>query len=341
MNRDNMNIDWANLPFGYFKTDCNIRFYHRDGKWSAGELVTDETITMHMAAPCLHYGQEAFEGMKAFQTRDGRIVIFRPSENWKRLQKTSERIFLPPMPEEMFVEAVKKVVAANIKYVPPYGTGASLYIRPFLIGVGAKVGLGPAPEYIFAIFVTPVGPYYKGGLTPVKAMVITEFDRAAPDGVGDCKVGGNYAAGLPGADHAKQHGYPVPLFLDPKEKKYVDEFGTSNFIAIKGDTYYTPSSKSILPSITNDSLRIIAADLGMKIERRPISIDEVSSFDEVGAVGTAAVITPICGINYQGKEMLFGSEEKAGPVITKLYQNLTGIQYGELEDKFNWLVEVR
>jgi len=245
------------------------------------------------------------------------------------------------MSEDMFVDAVSKVVAANRKFVPPYGTGASLYIRPFLIGTGAKVGLGPASEYIFCIFVTPVGPYYKGGLTPVKAMVITEYDRAAPDGVGDCKVGGNYAAGLPGADQAKHGGYPVPLFLDPKEKKYVDEFGTSNFIGIKGNSYITPASKSILPSITNDSLSIIAADMGMKVERRPVDIAEITSFDEIGAVGTAAVITPISAINYRGKEMKFGSEEKAGPVITKLYQNLTGIQYGDIKDKFNWLVEVK
>ena len=340
MKRQNLNLDWASLPFGFIKTDFNIRFYHRDGKWSGGELVSDETITMHMAAPCLHYGQEAFEGMKAFETKDGKIVIFRPSANWKRLQRTSERIFLPPMTEEMFVEATKKVVDANRHFVPPYGTGASLYIRPFLIGVGAKVGLGPADEYIFTIFVTPVGPYYKGGVTPVRAMVITEFDRAAPDGVGDCKVGGNYAAGLPGADFAKQQGYPVPLYLDPKEKKYIDEFGTSNFIGIKGNTYLTPQSKSILPSITNDSLSIIAADMGMEIEKRPIDIAEIPSFDEIGAVGTAAVVTPICGINYNGKEMKFGSEDKAGPVITKLYQNLTGIQYGDVEDKFDWLVEV-
>ncbi|HOK02019.1 MAG TPA: branched-chain amino acid aminotransferase [Spirochaetota bacterium] len=341
MNRETVDIDWSNLPFAYVKTDYNIRFYYKDGKWSDGELVSDEYITMHMAAPCLHYGQEAFEGLKAFETKDGRVVVFRPSENWKRLQKTSERIFLPAMPEEMFLEAIRKVVSANRRFVPPYGTGASLYIRPFLIGVGAKVGLGPASEYIFVIFVTPVGPYYKGGLTPVKAMVITGFDRAAPDGVGDCKVGGNYAAGLPGADYAKHHGYPVPLYLDPKEKRYVDEFGTSNFIGIKGKSYITPSSKSILPSITNMSLAQIAEDMGYKVERRPVDIEEVPSFDEIGAVGTAAVVTPICEINYNGKIMKFGKEDSAGPVISELYKRLTGIQYGEIEDKYNWLFEVK
>jgi len=294
-----------------------------------------------MAAPCLHYGQEAFEGIKAFETKDGRIVVFRPEENWKRLQRSSERISIPPMTEKMFLDAIAKVVAANKKFVPPYGTGASLYLRPFIIGTGAKVGLGAAAEYIFTIFVTPVGPYYKGGLTPVKALIVTEYDRAAPDGVGDCKVGGNYAAGLAGADYAYKKGYPVALYLDPKEKKYIDEFSTSNFIAIKGNTYITPKSKSILQSVTNDSLLKIAENLGMIIERRPIDIKEIEEFDEIGACGTAAVVTPVTLIHYDGKDYRFGSDETAGPVITKLYKNLTGIQYGEIEDKFNWLMEVK
>jgi branched-chain amino acid aminotransferase len=341
MSRETANLNWSDLPFGYVKTDFNIRYYFKDGKWSGGELVSDEFVTMHMAAPCLHYGQEAFEGMKAFETKDGRIVVFRPEENWKRLQKSSDRISLPPMTEQMFIDAVKKVVSANKKFVPPYGSGASLYLRPLIIGTGAQVGLGPASEYIFIIFVTPVGPYYKGGLTPVKALVVTDYDRAAPDGVGDCKVGGNYAAGLAGGLYGKHKGYPVVLYLDPKEKKYVDEFSTSNFLAIKGNTYITPKSKSILQSITNDSLLKIAESLGMKVERRPVVIDEVAGFDEIGACGTAAVVTPVSVIHYKGKDYRFGDENTAGPVITKLYKNLTGIQYGEIEDKFNWLLEVK
>lgn len=341
MNRETVNLNWSDLPFGYVKTDFNIRYYFKDGKWSDGELVKDEYLSLHMAAPCLHYGQEAFEGMKAFETKDGRIVIFRPEANWKRLQKTSEKISLPPMSEKTFIEAVKKVVAANKKYVPPYGTGASLYIRPLIIGIGAQVGLGPASEYIFLIFVTPVGPYYKGGLTPVKALVAAEYDRAAPDGVGDCKVGGNYAAGLSASLHGKHQGYPVVLHLDPKEKKYIDEFTTSNFLAIKGNTYITPKSKSILQSVTNDSLIKIAENLGMTVERRPVEINEISGFDEIGACGTAAVVTPVSLIHYNGKDYRFGDENSAGPVITKLYRNLTGIQYGEIEDKFNWLVEIK
>jgi branched-chain amino acid aminotransferase len=341
MSSEKTNLDWSNLPFGYIKTDYNIRYYFKDGKWSTGELVEDDNITIHIASPSLHYGQEAFEGMKAFETKDGRIVVFRPEENWKRLQKTSERILLPPMSKEMFIEAVEKVVSANKKYVPPYGTGASLYIRPLVIGTGAKIGLGAAEEYIFLVLVTPVGPYYKGGLTPVKALVVTDYDRAAPDGVGDCKVGGNYAAGLPGSEYGKKQGYPVVLFLDPKEKKYINEFTTSNFIAIKGNTYITPKSKSILESITNDSLLKIAEDIGMSVERREVNISEISGFNEIGACGTAAVVTPISTIHHNGKEYRFSSDENAGPIISKLYQHLTGIQYGDIEDKFNWLLPIK
>lgn len=341
MSSEKAKLDWSNLTFSYVKTDYNIRYYYKKGKWSKGELTQDENLNLHMAAPCLHYGQECFEGMKAFETKSGKIVVFRPEENWKRLQKTSERISIPPMPKKLFVDAVKKVIAANKKFVPPYGTGASLYLRPLVIGTGARVGLGPADEYIFLIFVTPVGPYYKGGIHPVKALIATEFDRAAPDGVGDCKVGGNYAAGLAAAKYGYEKGYPVVLHLDPKEKRFIDEFSTSNFIGIKGNTYVTPKSKSILPSITNDSLSIIAKDLGMKFERRPIDVAELPEFSEIGAVGTAAVVTPVTTVHYKGKNLRFGSEKEAGPVITKLYNTLTGIQYGDIKDKHKWLVEVK
>ncbi len=333
-------IDWGNLPFGYVKTDYNIRYYYKNGKWSEGEITSDENITLHMAAPSLHYGQEAFEGLKAFETADGRIVAFRPDENAKRLQRSCERIYIPKIPVELFVDAVKKVVAANARFVPPYGTGASLYIRPLVIGMGARVGLGPADEYLFIMFATPVGPYYKGGFKPVRALVVEEFDRAAPLGVGDCKVGGNYAAGLRGSEFGHEKNYPIVLYLDPKEKRYIDEFSTSNFIGIKGNAYISPDSTSILPSITNKSLGVIAEDLGMNVERRQVDIAEVESFDEVGAVGTAAVITPVCSITYREKEFTFGSPDKAGPVITKLYDRLTKIQTGEFEDRHGWLFEV-
>jgi len=338
--RAKSNLDWQNLPFGYIKTDYNIRYFYKDGKWSAGELSTEETIPIHIAAPGLHYGQQSFEGLKVFETVNGRIVAFRPDENAKRMQRSCERIFIPKVPVEMFIEAVNKVVAANAKYVPPFGTGASLYVRPVIFGAGARVGLGPADEYVFIVFVTPVGPYYKGGFKPVKALVVEQYDRAAPNGVGDCKVGGNYAAGLRGGEYAKKKGFPIPLYLDPKEKKYIDEFGTSNFIAIKGNTYLTPESNSILPSITNKSLMDIATLLGMNVEKRPIAIDEVEHFDEVGAVGTAAVITPVCSIHYRDKVFAFCDEEKAGPTITKLYEYLTKLQTGEMQDTFGWLHEI-
>ncbi|HOO72140.1 MAG TPA: branched-chain amino acid aminotransferase [Spirochaetota bacterium] len=339
--RQRANLDWENLPFGYVKTDYNIRFFYKNGSWDNGELHAEETLPMHMAAPCLHYGQECFEGMKAFETVDGRIVAFRPEENARRLNRSGERIYIPEIPEKMFMDALDKVITANVQYVPPFGTGASLYIRPLSIGIGARVGLGPADEYVFLIFVTPVGPYYKGGFTPVKALALEDFDRAAPRGVGDCKVGGNYAAGLKGGQFGKAKGYPIVLYLDSAEKKYVDEFGTSNFIGIKGNTYVTPKSQSILPSITNDSLAIIAQDMGMKIERRPVAIDELAEFDEVGAVGTAAVITPVNQVDYMGKTYTFGKGDKAGPVITELYSRLTRIQTGDIEDKYGWLHEIK
>ena len=341
MGRELAPLDWKNLPFGYLRTDYNIRFYFRDGKWSDGELVSDEYISLHMAAPTLHYGQEAFEGLKAYETADGRIVTFRAIENSRRLRKSCERIFVPPIPDSMFLGGVRKVVQANLKYVPPFGTGATLYIRPFVIGTGARVGLGPAEEYLFLIFVTPVGPYYKGGFKPVRALVLEDFDRAAPQGVGNCKVGGNYAAGLTGSHYSKEKGYAVELYLDSKEKKYIDEFGTSNFIGIKGKKYITPKSGSILPSITNDSLSVIAKDMGLEVEKRPVEARELSDFDEVGAVGTAAVITPVNLIHYKGKDYTFGKGESAGPVITELYQRLIKIQTGEMEDKYRWLEEIK
>ncbi len=330
-------LDWANLPFGIVETDYNIRYHYKDGKWSEGELTSSQFFPIHIAAPSLHYGQEAFEGLKAFETVDGKIVIFRPMANALRLQKSCERIYIPLIPEDMFIDACRKVVKANARFVPPYGTGASLYIRPLAIGVGAKVGLGPADEYMFIVLVTPVGPYYKGGFKPVKALVIEDFDRAAPNGVGDCKVGGNYAAGLKGRQYGLDRGYPITLFVDPKEKKFVDEFGTSNFIGIMGKDYVTPSSPSILPSITNDSLATIAGDIGLKVRKEPIPMSGLGKFNEVGAVGTAAVITPVNVINYRGKDYNFGNGDKAGPVLTDLYERLTKLQKGETEDKFSWL----
>ncbi|MFW5709844.1 MAG: branched-chain amino acid aminotransferase [Bacteroidota bacterium] len=334
-------LNWQDLPFGYIKTDYNIRYYYKDGKWSEGELVEHDTVELHMAAPSLHYGQQAFEGLKIFETADGRIVAFRPDENAKRLAMSCERIFMPVVPESLFLDAIDRVVAANARFVPPFGTGASLYVRPVVFGAGPKVGLGPADEYVFIVFVTPVGPYYKGGFKPVRGLVVEQFDRAAPSGVGDCKVGGNYAAGLRGGEYGKQKGYPIVLYLDPRQKLYIDEFSTSNFIGIKGKTYLSPKSQTILPSITNKSLAAISETMmGMKVEYRPIDINEVETFDEVGAVGTAAVITPVSQIRYRDKDFVFCDDETPGPVITELYSRLTKIQKGEMEDQFGWLREI-
>ncbi|MCL1911128.1 MAG: branched-chain amino acid aminotransferase [Leptospirales bacterium] len=341
MNRKKADLDWGNLAFAYVKTKCNIRFENKDGSWSKGSLTEDEVIPMHIAAPCLHYGQEAFEGLKAFETKDGRIVVFRPDANAKRLAKSCESISIPLISEQLFVEGVRDVVKANSEFVPPYGIGASLYIRPFVIGTGAKVGLGPALEYLFIIFVTPVGPYYKTGFSPVRSIIVNEYDRAAPLGIGDCKVGGNYAAGLRGEKYGKDKNYPIVLYLDATEKKYIDEFSTSNFVGIKGNVYVTPDSPSILQSITNDSLAELAKDMGMKIERRQVSVEELAEFDEVGAVGTAAVITPISSITYGDREFVFGDGKSAGAILTKLHDRLVGVQRGEVEDTHGWLYEVK
>ncbi|MBN2434622.1 MAG: branched-chain amino acid aminotransferase [Spirochaetes bacterium] len=333
-------LDWSNLPFTYVKTDKNVRYHYKDGSWGAPEICEEDMLSINIAAPALHYGQQGFEGLKAFETRDGRVVCFRPDENAKRMNRTNSRINMPEIPEEIFISAVETVIRENIRFVPPYGTGASLYLRPLMIGVGPKVGLGPADEYIFLVFATPVGPYYKGGFKPVDAVIVEGFDRAAPHGVGDCKVGGNYAAGLPGSKFVKEQGCAVGLYLDPQHNRYIDEFSTSNFIGIKDSSYITPKSPSILPSITNKSLATIAQDMGMLVESRQVEIGEVEGFDEVGAVGTAAVITPVHSIKYGDKILTFGEKDSAGPVLTKLYETLTKIQTGEVEDKHRWLLEI-
>ncbi|MCK9611772.1 MAG: branched-chain amino acid aminotransferase [Bacteroidales bacterium] len=333
-----INIDWKNLSFGYQKTDYNVRCYWRNGKWGKVEVSSSESINIHMAATCLHYGQEAFEGMKAFCCKDGKIRVFRWEENAKRLQRSAAGIMMQAVPLELFKEALEKVIKLNTAYIPPYGTGSSLYIRPLLIGSGAKVGVQPSDEYLFMIFVTPVGPYFKEGFKPVTAQIIRDYDRAAPLGTGTIKVGGNYAASLIAGQRAHDEGYSTALFLDAKEKKYIDEAGPANFFAIKGNKYITPKSASILPSITNMSLRTLAEDMGLVVEQRPVAVEELSDFDEVGACGTAAVISPLKKIQDRdtGKVYEYCKDGNAGPVSTKLYNRLRAIQYGEEPDKFGW-----
>ena len=332
-------IDWSNLSFGYMRTDYNVRCYYRDGKWGEMELCSEETLNIHMAATCLHYGQEAFEGLKAYRGKDGKIRIFRLEANAERLQSTCDGILMPKFPTELFREAVTKVVKANECFIPPYESGASLYIRPLLIGTGAQVGVHPANEYLFVVFVTPVGPYFKGGFATNPYVIIRQFDRAAPLGTGTYKVGGNYAASLRANKMAHDAGYASEFYLDAKEKKYIDECGAANFFGIKNNTYITPLSTSILPSITNKSLMQLAEDMGMKVERRPIPEEELATFEEAGACGTAAVISPIERIDdlENNKSYVISKDGKPGPISEKLYNKLRAIQYGDEADPYGWV----
>ena len=333
-------MDWSSLGFGYRKTDYNVRCYYRDGKWGEIEVCSEETIPLHMAATCLHYGQEAFEGLKAYRCPDGKVRVFRSDENAARLQSTCRGILMPELSTEKFNEMVDKVVRLNERFIPPYETGATLYIRPLLIGISAQVGVHPADEYLFMIFVTPVGPYFKGGFSCNDYVIIREYDRSAPLGTGIYKVGGNYAASLRANKMAHDLGYACEFYLDAKEKKYMDECGAANFFGIKNNTYVTPKSTSILPSITNKSLMQLAEDLGLKVERRQIPEEELATFEEAGACGTAAVISPISYIDDldTGKRYSFG--DKPGPQSKKLFDTLRGIQYGEIEDKHGWTTVV-
>ena len=334
-------IDWKSLGFAYMDTNCHIRYVWKDGKWDGGVLEKSPYMPIHIAATALHYGQAAFEGLKAFRRKDGKVSLFRPEENAKRMAITARRTCMAEVPEEMFVEACKRVVKANLDFVPPYGTGGSMYVRPLLFGSGAQIGVAPADEYTFLVLVTPVGAYYKGGLQAVKAIVLDDYDRAAPLGTGHVKVAGNYAVSLYPHLKAKHAGYPVELYLDAREHKWIEEFATSNFLAVTKDgVYVTVKSRSILPSITNLTLREIAQDLGIPVEVRPVAFDEVTSFAEVAACGTAVVITPVCQIERAGQVYKTGPETGCGPVLERLYKTVQGIQYGELPDTHGWNVEV-
>lgn len=332
------NIQWGELPFGYFKTDYNARCYYRDGKWGEIEISSSEYIPIHIAATGLHYGQEAFEGIKAFRGVDGKVRVFRWEENAKRMRRSAQGIMMAEVPDEVFKEAIFTAIKMNEKYIPPYGTGASLYIRPLLFGSGPQVGVKPADEYMFLVFVGPVGPYFKEGFNPVKIQLVRDYDRAAPQGTGHIKVGGNYAASLQPASRAKEEGYVSVLFLDSKDHKHIDEAGPANFFGIKDNTYVTPDSHTILPSITNMCLRTLAKDMGMKIELRNVPVEELDEFEEVGACGTAAIISPICMIEDRktGKVYKFCKDRKAGPISTKLYNKLRAIQFGEEPDPYGW-----
>jgi branched-chain amino acid aminotransferase len=334
-------LDWSNLGFRYVKTDYRYISRWKDGKWDEGRLVEDNMISISEASNVLHYGQSCFEGMKAYRRKDGRIQLFRPDQNAKRMQESCRRILMPEMPADRFVDACMKVVRANESWVPPYGSGATLYLRPFMFGTGENIGVSPAPEYIFCVFCLPVGAYFKGGLSPVN-FIVSDYDRAAPRGTGAAKVGGNYAASLHPHSIAAGKGYADCVYLDPLTHTKIEEVGAANFFGITRDNrLVTPKSESILPSVTKYSLLHVARHiLGMEAEERDVYIDRLDEFTEAGACGTAAVITPIGGIEYRDRLHVFYSETEVGPVTKKLYETLTGMQFGDIAAPEGWIQEV-
>lgn len=331
------NIDWNDLSFCYKKTDYNVRCYNRNGEWGELEISSSEHINIHMAATSLHYGQQAFEGLKAYRGKDNKIRVFRWQENAKRMQNSADGILMARVTNELFEKALIKVIQLNADYVPPYGTGASLYVRPLLIGTGARIGVKPSDEYLFMMFVVPVGAYFKDGFKATDFVITRKYDRAAPLGTGNIKVGGNYAASLKANEEAHANGYSSVIFLDSREKKFIDECGPANFFGIKNKTYITPKSTSILPSITNMSLMTLAKEMGLKIEQREIPVSELATFDEAGACGTAAVITPIGKIFDESTNVEYKFYDAPGKHITALYERLLAIQYGDEKDVRNWI----
>lgn len=336
-------IDWEKLGFDYIKTDLRYISIWKDGKWDEGKLTEDNMLHISEASTVLHYGQSCFEGLKAYTTKEGKIQLFRPDLNAQRMNDSCDKLLMPHVPEEKFIDAVMQVVKANEAYVPPYGSGATLYIRPVLMGVGDNIGVKPAPEYIFTVFCMPVGPYFKDGLTPCNFIVSDKYDRAAPHGTGGQKVGGNYAASLQAHAEAAKKGFADCIYLDPATHTKIEEVGAANFFGItKNNEFVTPASPSILPSITKRSLLYIAEHyLKMPVFEKEVFIDELDQFKEAGACGTAAVITPIGGIEYKNKLHVFFSETEVGPVTHKLYDTLYGIQLGDVEAPEGWIYEVK
>ena len=337
-------LDWGNIGFGYIKTDKRYVSEYKNGSWDEGVITEDDKITLSECACVFQYAQTVFEGLKAYTTEDGRIVTFRPDLNAKRMMDSAERLEMPPFPEDRFVDAVKKVVKANEDFVPPYGSGATLYIRPFMFGANPVIGVKPAEEYQFRIFTTPVGPYFKGGAKPITVR-ISDYDRAAPRGTGNIKAGLNYAMSLHAIVDAHNEGFAENIYLDPGTRTKIEETGGANIIFIDGDgNLVTPASNSILPSITRRSLMVVAEKyLGMKVTQREVTLKEVEdgSFKECGLCGTAAVISPVGCINDHGKEIRFSSGmDEMGPTLKKLYDTLTGIQMGRIEAPEGWICEI-
>ena len=338
------NLDWGNLPFGYMKTDKRFVANYKDGAWDNGKLTKDNTIKINECAGVLQYAQTCFEGLKAYTTKDGKIVCFRPDLNADRMADSCARLEMPVFPKDRFIQAVKDVVKANIGWVPPFGSGATLYIRPYMFGSNAVIGVKPADEYQFRILVTPVGPYFKGGVKPIKVR-ISDLDRAAPHGTGDIKAGLNYAMSLHNIVDAHKCGYAENMYTDPATHTFIEETGGANilFVSKDGKKIVTPKSNSILPSITRRSLLVVAKDyLGLEVEERQVNKEELADFAEVGLCGTAAVISPIGQIDDHGKSIMVPSgTDSIGPVLGKLRETLTGIQMGELKAPEGWVVEIQ
>ena len=337
------NIDWSNLGFGYVKTDYRYVSNFKNGAWDEGTLSTDDMVTISECACVLQYAQTVFEGMKAYTTEDGRIVVFRPDLNAERMENSAKRLEMPVFPKDRFVDAIVKLVEANADYVPPYGSGATLYIRPYMFGTNAVIGVKPADEYQFRAFCTPVGPYFKGGVKPITIRV-SDFDRAAPRGTGHIKAGLNYAMSLHAIMDAHRQGFDENMYLDPATRTKVEETGGANFLFVtKDNKVVTPKSDSILPSITRRSLVYVAKEyLGLDVEEREVYFDEVKDFAECGLCGTAAVISPVGKIVDHGKEICMPSGmTEMGPVTKKLYETLTGIQMGRLEAPEGWIKVIR
>ncbi|MBD5463676.1 MAG: branched-chain amino acid aminotransferase [Lachnospiraceae bacterium] len=337
------NIDWANLGFGYIQTDYRFVSNYKNGAWDDGVITEDANVVISECAGVLQYAQTIFEGMKAYTTADGRIVTFRPDLNAERMEQSAKRLEMPVFPKEQFVEAVLKTIKANEAYVPPYGSGATLYVRPYMFGSNAVIGVKPADEYQFRVFTTPVGPYFKGGVKPLTIRV-SDFDRAAPNGTGHIKAGLNYAMSLHAIVDAHEQGYDENMYLDAGTRTKVEETGGANFLFVTKDgKVVTPKSNSILPSITRRSLMQVARDyLGLEAEEREVYLDELKDFAECGLCGTAAVISPVGKVVDHGKEICFPSGmTEMGPVTKKLYETLTGIQMGTIEAPEGWIVEVK
>ena len=333
------NLDWSSIGFGYIQTDKRYVSNYKNGSWDEGTLTSDATITINECAGVLQYAQTVFEGMKAYTTEKGQIVVFRPDLNAERMVNSAKRLEMPPFPQDRFVDAVKQVVKANEGYVPPYGSGATLYIRPYMFGSDAVIGVKPANEYQFRIFCTPVGPYFKGGAKPITIRV-SDYDRAAPNGTGHIKAGLNYAMSLHAIVEAHEQGYAENMYLDSATRTKVEETGGANFLFVTKDgKVVTPKSSTILPSITRRSLVYVAKEyLGLEVEERPVYFDEVKDFAECGLCGTAAVISPVGKIVDHGKEICLPSGmDEMGPVTKKLYETLTGIQMGRIEAPKGWI----